>query len=33
MRKGFYAKRNINPARWHPVVHGVAQKFNGLPAA
>lgn len=29
----FYATRDIDPARWYPVVDGVADKFNDLPTA
>jgi len=29
----FYATRDIDPARWYPVVGGVVDKFNDLPAA
>jgi cytochrome c peroxidase len=29
----FYATRDIDPARWYPVVNGVADKFNDLPVA
>ena len=29
----FYATRDTNPARWYPVVGGVVQRFNDLPAA
>jgi cytochrome c peroxidase len=29
----FYATRDIDPARWYPVVNGVVDKFNDLPAA
>jgi cytochrome c peroxidase len=30
---GFYATRDINPARWYPMVNGQADKFNDLPQA
>ncbi len=29
----FYATRDIDPARWYPVVDGVVDKFNDLPVA
>ncbi len=29
----FYATRDIDPARWYPVVNGVVDKFNDLPVA
>jgi cytochrome c peroxidase len=29
----FYATRDIDPARWYPVVGGVVDRFNDLPAA
>lgn len=29
----FYATRDIDPARWYPVVAGVVDKFNDLPLA
>jgi cytochrome c peroxidase len=29
----FYATRDIDPARWYPVVGGVVDKFNDLPVA
>ena len=29
----FYATRDIDPARWYPVVDGTIDKFNDLPAA
>jgi len=29
----FYATRDIDPARWYPVVNGVVQRFNDLPPA
>jgi cytochrome c peroxidase len=28
---GFYATRDIDPARWYPSENGVVQKFNDLP--
>jgi cytochrome c peroxidase len=30
---GFYATRDVDPARWYPVVNGVVQRYNDLPAA
>jgi cytochrome c peroxidase len=30
---GFYATRDVDPARWYPTVEGVVQQFNDLPAA
>ena len=29
----FYATRDIDPARWYPVVNGQVQRYNDLPAA
>lgn len=29
----FYATRDLDPARWYPVVNGVVDKFNDLPTA
>jgi cytochrome c peroxidase len=29
----FYATRDIDPARWYPVIDGVVDRFNDLPAA
>ncbi len=30
---GFYATRDVDPARWYPVVNGQVQRYNDLPAA
>lgn len=30
---GFYATRDLDPARWYPVVNGQVQRYNDLPAA
>ena len=29
---GFYATRDLDPARWYPVVNGQVQRYNDLPA-